>query len=403
MSDTPNKDPNIKAMNSYQFLNPAEATTLSIPLGFTAHDWAAEQCKAIADRAAHKRKYASSLALYAMHRYFTYLAIDTDLTISSLNRNELAIIGIGRLICAWSTPADITIALPDDSEDRAIGCVVLQMEGDLEAIEDLTELKIVGFTPNLASQIALSRLGSTDDLLELLQMLKAEALASDYSDQAEALLSDYLDGYFGPIAPLSAADTTEIFGILEQLTETNEEFKASGIFELLKQAQEEEDQSAPAPEKESTRSRLTEMLQSTLTQETNTLLESLEPAAPLLLELINLLGEVGEDTSIESIEPALILLLEQIEEVLPQLSVETIMVKFSELLQTTKNPEEAFLNWLQRTQEKRILEPGEDAQSFESSEIEQSLKSTEEPNEEDIKQKLRQLRKLSSELLKAWK
>jgi hypothetical protein len=402
MSDTPNKDPNIKAMNSYQFLNPAEATTLSIPLGFTAHDWAVEQCKAIADQVAHKRQYASGLALYAMHRYFTYLGIDTDLTISSLDRNELAIIGIGRLICAWSTPSDITIALPDDSEDRAIGCVVLRMEG--EAIEDLTELKIVGFTPNLASQIALSRLGSTDDLLELLQMLKAEALSSDYSDQAEALLVDYVDGYFGPMAPLSAADTTEIFGILEQLTETNEEFKASGIFELLKQAQAEEEQSAPAAERESsTRSRLTEMLQSALIQDNNALLESLEPAAPLLLELIDLLGEVGEDPSMESIEPALILLLEQLQEVLPQLSVGTIMLKLNELVQATEDPEAAFLNWLKQTQEKRMSEQRQAAQSAENSEIEQSLPSINELNEEDMKQKLLQLRKLSSELLKAWK
>jgi Protein of unknown function (DUF1822) len=391
-------------MNSYQFLNPAEATTLSIPLGFTAHDWVVEQCKAIADQSAHKRQYASSLALYAMHRYFTYLAIDTDLTISSLDRNELAILGIGRLICAWATPADTTIALPDDSKDRAIGCVVLHMEGDLEAIEDLTELKIVGFTPNLASRIALSRLGSTDDLLELLQMLKAEALASDYSDQAAALLVDYVDGDFGPMTPFSAVETNEIFGILEQLTETNEEFKASGIFELLKQAKEEEEQSTPAAERESsTRSRLTEMLQSALIQDNNALLESLEPAAPLLLELINLLGEVGEDTSIESIEPALILLLEQLQEVLPQLSVGTIMLKLNELVQATEDPEAAFLNWLKQTQEKRMLEQRKAAQSVESSEIEQSLPSINELNEEDIKQKLLQLRKLSSELLKAWK
>jgi Protein of unknown function (DUF1822) len=401
MSDTPNKDPNIKAMNSYQFLNPAEATTLSIPLGFTAHDWAAEQCKAIADRAAHKRQYASSLALYAMHRYFTYLAIDTDLTISSLDRNELAILGIGRLICAWATPADTTITLPDDSVDRAIGCVVLHMEG--EAIEDLTELRIVGFTPNLASQIALSRLGSTDDLLELLQVLKAEALSTDYSDQAEALLVDYVDGYFGPMAPLSAVETDEIFRILEQLTETNEEFKASGILELLKQAQAEEDQSAPVPASESTRSRLTEMLQSALIQDNNALLESLEPAAPLLLELIDLLGEVGEDRSMESIEPAFIRLLEQVQEVLPPLSAGTIMLKLNELVQATEDPEAACLNWLKRIQEKKMLEQKEAAQIVESSEIEQSLQSTDKLNEEDMKQKLLQLRKLSSELLKAWK
>jgi Protein of unknown function (DUF1822) len=401
MSDTPNKDPNLKAMNSYQFLNPAEATTLSIPLGFTAHDWAAEQCKAIADPAALKRQYASSLALYAMHRYFTYLAIDTDLSISSLDRNELAILGIGRLICAWATPADTTITLPDDSIDRAIGCVVLHMEG--EAIEDLTELKIVGFTPNLASQIALSRLGSTDDLLELLQVLKAEALSTDYSDQAEALLVDYVDGDFGPMTSFSAVETNEIFGILEQLTETNEEFKASGILELLKQAQAEEDQSAPAPARESTRSRLTEMLQSALIQDNNALLESLEPAAPLLLELIDLLGEVGEDRSMESIEPALILLLEQIQEVIPPLSVGTIMLKLNELVQATEDPEAAFLNWLKRIQEKKMLEQRKAAQSVESSEIDQSLQSTDELNEEDMKQKLLQLRKLSSELLKAWK
>jgi hypothetical protein len=403
MSDTPKKDPNIKAMNSYQFFDPAEATTLSIPLGFTAHDWAAEQCKAIADRAAHKQQYASSLALYAMHRYFTYLAIDTDLTISSLERNELAILGIGRLICVWATPVDTTITLPDDSIDRAIGCVVLHMEGDLEAIEDLTELKIVGFTPNLASQIALSRLGSTDDLLELLQVLKAEALSTDYSDQAEALLVDYVDEYFGSMAALSSADTNEIFGILEQLTETNEEFKASGILELLKQAQAEEDQSAPAPASESTRSRLTEMLQSALIQDNNALLESLEPAAPILLELIDFLGEVGEDRSMESIEPAFIRLLEQVQEVLPPLSAGTIMLKLNELVQATEDPEAACLNWLKRIQEKKMLEQKDAAQSVESSEIEQSLQSTDKLNEEDMKQKLLQLRKLSSELLKAWK
>jgi Protein of unknown function (DUF1822) len=282
---------------------------LSIPIGTTAHHAAYEISKFQPDDDKAIKIYANVLAVHAVHAYLQCLKIDSSLEESEsyhpvvalfLDMADLILLGLGSLECRLIDQQAQRVTLPANVVGVAnrIGCVVLRMEGDFEDIEDLTELEIVGFTPNLASEIAVSSLVSIDELLDRLQELKAQS-----ADR---------------IAPQSA-----------------------------------------------------------LAHEISTLLESIEPA----------------------VRP----LLEQIQEVLPQLSVGAIALKFSGLLQAVDRPEEDFMDWLQRILKGETLEPWQYAQGFQSRAIEQSPQANNEPNEEAMKQKSLQLRKLSYKLLKAWK
>jgi hypothetical protein len=279
---------------------------LSIPIGTAAHHAAYELAKFQPDDDKAIKIYANALAVHAVHAYLQFLKIDSSLEKSEsyhpvvalfLDMADLMLPGLGSLECRLIDQQAQKVTLPTTSIDR-IGCVVLRMEGDLEEIEDLTELEIVGFTPNLAPEISVSSLVSIDELLDRLQELKAQSV----------------------------------------------------------------DQIA---------------IQSALVHEANTLLASIEPAVRKLLE--------------------------QIQDVLPQLSLEAIALQFRGLLQAADHPEEDFMDWLQQILKGGTLEPWQYAQDFRNGAIEKSPLTTNEPNEEDIKQKSLQLRKLTYKLLKAWK
>jgi Protein of unknown function (DUF1822) len=151
--------------------------TISIPLGFKAHDWASEQCQNITDLATRQQKYATSLAIYALHRYFAYLSIDSTPESRLLDSAGLELAEIGQLVCAVVDRQATTATIPHRQIER-IGCVVLRMDGELTDIENINELEIVGFTPKVASEISLTDLASTEELLLHLQSLTARSVAT---------------------------------------------------------------------------------------------------------------------------------------------------------------------------------------------------------------------------------
>lgn len=162
----------IQAMSNQQTTTPS--LTISVPLGFTAHDWAAQQCQNISDKSTKNQKYAACLAIYAMHRYFTYLSIDSNLENSFIDSHDLTLPGIGQLVCSWGDRHNSFGTLPNSKHQR-IGRVALRMDGELSEIEEITELEILGFTQNLTPEISLVDLASTEVLLEHLQQLEAQA------------------------------------------------------------------------------------------------------------------------------------------------------------------------------------------------------------------------------------
>jgi hypothetical protein len=158
-------------MNTSQLLNfdPPEAPFLSIPLGFAAHDWAEQQCQGESTGSAYQAKYLRSLALYALHRYFVYLGIATDLADGDSQQQYLPIPAANARKLAWAiVQEDEEQATMANAQLTAIGCVVLLVPGDvaINGVEALSELRLLGFTPTLAPKISLNALQSIDTMLD---------------------------------------------------------------------------------------------------------------------------------------------------------------------------------------------------------------------------------------------
>jgi hypothetical protein len=159
-------------MNNQQTPVTTTLETISIPLGFKAHDWATEQCQNITDLNIRQQKYATSLAIYALHRYFAYLSIDSTPESSLLDSAGLQVAEIGQLVCGIVEQQATTAAIPQSQSER-IGCVVFRIAGEFTDIENINELEIVGFTPKVAPEISLANLATTEELLKHLQNLTA--------------------------------------------------------------------------------------------------------------------------------------------------------------------------------------------------------------------------------------
>lgn len=173
-------------MNTQQ--NPTtNIETISIPLGFKAHDWATEQCQNITDQNTRQQRYATSLAIYALHRYFAYLSIDSTPESSLINSAGLQLTEIGQLVCGVVDQQATTATIPD-SQIARIGCVVFRMAGEFTDIENINELEIVGFTPKVAPEIVLADLANTEELLIHLQNLTAQTAAASSNSIIQRIL-----------------------------------------------------------------------------------------------------------------------------------------------------------------------------------------------------------------------
>lgn len=160
-----------------------ETPALKIPIGTTAHHAAYQLAKLQRGESAAMQVYANTLAVYALNSYFEWLEIDSSLAESESchpivtmfsDVADLLLPGLGKIECRLVDQGSTVATIPNVNVDR-IGCVVMQMDGELSEIEEITELEILGFTQSLAPEISLADLASTEMLLEHLQQLEAQA------------------------------------------------------------------------------------------------------------------------------------------------------------------------------------------------------------------------------------
>jgi polyhydroxyalkanoate synthesis regulator phasin len=344
------------------------ASTISVPLGFSAHDWAAEQCQNISDQSTKNQIYATCLAIYAMHRYFAYLSIDSNLDDSFIDSHDLTLPGIGQLVCSWGDQHNSFGTLPN-SEHQRIGRVALRMDGELSEIEEITELEILGFTQSLAPEISLADLASTEVLLEHLQQLEAQAASSRLGQVIDSLVQQV------NLSPEQAAQK------LEELYQGSTKIIGSLTYAITKWLGEILPQGLTQ----------TLVLDRGLDSSTTTMsIDSIDDLALALAEAKLEAISLPVTTPVSSLTTRIL-------ELLPRLSIERLTAKVDELVAEGKSTATNLGIWLEREFQGYSLAPVKSDDSREEQDV------TEPMSSEELKAKIKELHKLSHKLVDAWK
>jgi polyhydroxyalkanoate synthesis regulator phasin len=343
-------------------------STISVPLGFSAHDWAAQQCENIFDQATKNQIYATCLAIYAMHRYFAYLSIDSNLDDSFIDSHDLTLPGIGQLVCSWGDRHNSFGTLPNSKHQR-IGRVALRMDGELSEIEEITELEILGFTQSLAPEISLADLASTEVLLEHLQQLEAQAASSRLGQLIDSLVQRV------NLSPEQAAQK------LEELYQGSTKIIGSLTYAVTEW--------------------LDEILPQGLTQ-TLVLDRSFDSSTPTKsIDSIDDLALALAEAKLEAISlpvtTPVFSLTTRILELLPRLSIEQLTAKVDELVAEGKSTAASLSIWLEREFRGYSLAPVKSDDRHEEQDVTAPMSG------EEIDAKIKELHKLSHKLVDAWK
>jgi hypothetical protein len=161
-------------------MNGTMATHLTIPLGVEAHATARKFAAQQATPKKGKRVYLNTLAVYAVHAYFKYLQLETDITqgdswkpgIRALfDVADLVIPGIGKLECRPILPNEKAFRLPSEAIERRVGYVGVQFQ------QELDEVQLLGFVPsvdpgNPPEEIEIQKLQPLEALLYHLERLE---------------------------------------------------------------------------------------------------------------------------------------------------------------------------------------------------------------------------------------
>lgn len=145
--------------------------TPKIPLGTNAHNEAKKATQSIADTQFQETRYLSILAAYGLHRYFTYLSIDSSIEVAETVFVHLP--ELGNLECQIASLEQTQLDLPPSNLQNRIGCIIFKFtEADTD-VDALAEVEIFGFTTATATTIDLASLQNTDDLLVYLDEYEA--------------------------------------------------------------------------------------------------------------------------------------------------------------------------------------------------------------------------------------
>jgi Protein of unknown function (DUF1822) len=145
--------------------------TPKLPLSSKAHNEAKQAIESISDPQLKNSLYASILAAYGLHRYFTFIGIDSEIKIEETVFIHLP--ELGNLECQIASLEQTQIELPPSQLPNRIGCIIFKFTEADTNIEDLAEVEIFGFTKATATMIDLSSLLTTDDLLVYLDEFEA--------------------------------------------------------------------------------------------------------------------------------------------------------------------------------------------------------------------------------------
>ena len=141
--------------------------------------------------------YVNAIAVQAASTYLGWLNFDTDLDGCDSLSPVMATIGDyadlylpklgGTIECRLVDRHAKSVSLPSQAVADRLGCYVLQIDGDLADIEDISEVKIIGFTSELATEINLSSLQPLEEAIGYLE--KLEVAAKQQLDEVKSLKS----------------------------------------------------------------------------------------------------------------------------------------------------------------------------------------------------------------------
>ncbi|NEP10773.1 MAG: DUF1822 family protein [Symploca sp. SIO2C1] len=155
-------------------MNSQERPFLAVPLGIEAHGFAKKFAAEQSNTAKSKQVYLNTLAVYAAHRFLTWLGIETDLNKSDswqpiirnrCNIADLMITDRGRLECRPVLPGEERILLPPEVIEERLGYLAVQFSDRLDQVE------LLGFTITAVSGvIEISSLHAVDELIQELSL-----------------------------------------------------------------------------------------------------------------------------------------------------------------------------------------------------------------------------------------
>lgn len=157
-------------------------TSVFVPLGRQAHQFAQTFAAQQSTPQKGKRVYLNTLAVYSVHSYLDWLEIDSNLTQSDswhpakrviADVADLVLPSLGRLECRPILPDETEITLPLEATENRIGYVVVLLNERLDSGELLGFVLAQGQT-----HIYLSELRSLDTLIEHLHHLKTTTAPS---------------------------------------------------------------------------------------------------------------------------------------------------------------------------------------------------------------------------------
>jgi hypothetical protein len=166
--------------------------TPKLPLSSKAHHEAEQATNSISDSQSKDSRYGSILAAYGLHRYFTFIGIDSEIKIEETVFVHLP--ELGNLECQIASIEQTKLDLPPSNLPNRIGCIIFKFTEADTKIEDLAEVEIFGFTKATATAIDLSSLLTTDDLIV------------------------YLDEYAASLAPASNPTIDQIIQLIPTLS-----------------------------------------------------------------------------------------------------------------------------------------------------------------------------------------
>ena len=147
---------------------------VTVPIGKKAHLTAGQFAACTTSPNKGKQVYLNTLAVYAVHCYLNWLAIESDLRQSdswSLGIQglsdvaDLVLPGVGSLECCSVLPEETSLVVPPQATENRIGYVAVRLN------ESLDRAELLGFLGKIApasqpQQIAIARLQPLNALLE---------------------------------------------------------------------------------------------------------------------------------------------------------------------------------------------------------------------------------------------
>lgn len=159
---------------------------ITVPLGIEAHRYAKEFAVEQHNPQKGKQVYLNTLAVYAVHRYFHWIDIETDLSQSESWQSgtrmlfdvaDLVVPGIGKLECRPVLPDEKLIHLPVEVRQNRTGYIAVQFSQELDQVE------LLGFIPgdsitDSSEEILLNELHSLDHLIDHLEQTESKKLVA---------------------------------------------------------------------------------------------------------------------------------------------------------------------------------------------------------------------------------